>query len=58
MKSSKLPPSYWLWLLLFAAVTATLVGCASNEPGNVSARPWNSPKGWESGIPTGLTEGR
>lgn len=34
------------------------VGCASTEPNNRSARPWNSPKGWETGLPAGLNEGR
>jgi len=48
----------WLWLLVFVAVTLTLLGCATTEPGNMSARPWNSPKGWEGGLPAGLMEGR
>ncbi|MBI3875052.1 MAG: hypothetical protein HY300_03635 [Verrucomicrobia bacterium] len=36
-------------LVAFAACVVTLAGCASTEPSNVSQRPWNSPKGWETG---------
>ena len=28
-----------------------LTGCASTDPENISSRPWNSPKGWEVGLP-------
>jgi hypothetical protein len=35
-----------------------LMGCASSDPDNLSARPWNSPKGWENGLPGSMTEGR
>ena len=44
-------------LVLFLAALA-LTGCASTEPENASVRPWNSPKGWENGLPSGMTEGR
>jgi hypothetical protein len=44
--------------LLLLAVVALGSGCASTEPQNRSARPWNAPKGWEGGLPVGLTEGR
>ena len=47
-----------LLLLLLAVVALWAVGCASTEPENASARPWNAPKGWESGLPMGLSEGR
>jgi hypothetical protein len=43
-------------LLLLAVVL--LSGCATAEPDNLSARPWNSPKGWENGLPSGMMEGR
>jgi hypothetical protein len=43
-------------LLLLAVVL--LSGCATAEPDNLSARPWNSPKGWENGLPNGMMEGR
>jgi hypothetical protein len=45
-----------LGLLLLAAVLVS--GCATAEPDNLSARPWNSPKGWENGLPSGMMEGR
>lgn len=47
-----------VFLVLLLACLALLCGCASTEPDNVSARPWNSPKGWENGLPSGMTEGR
>ena len=43
-------------LLAIAAVVAS--GCASTESENLSERPWNSPKSWETGLPSGLMEGR
>jgi hypothetical protein len=46
-----------LWILLACAV-AGLTGCASTEPDNLSERPWNTPKNWETGLPSGMTEGR
>jgi hypothetical protein len=45
-------------LLLFIFVAAVVTGCASTESENVSARPWNTPKGWETGFPTSIMEGR
>ena len=33
-------------------------GCETTDPGNADAKPWNSPKGWESGLPSSLNEGR
>ena len=34
-------------------------GCASDdEIENRSERPWNAPKSWETGLPSGFTEGR
>lgn len=47
-----------LLLAGFAVSCLFLSGCSTTEPENVSTRPWNSPKGWESGLPVGLTEGR
>lgn len=32
-------------------------GCSTVEPDNQSSRPWNSPKGWEGGVP-GMTNDR
>ena len=45
-------------LLLLGASLLALAGCASTESENASTRPWNSPKGWETGLPSGMTEGR
>ncbi len=43
----------------FAAACFLSMGCASTDVDNqTSGRPWNKPKGWESGLPVGLTEGR
>ena len=33
-------------------------GCATGEPDNQSSRPWNSPKGWEGGVPGMLYDRR
>lgn len=47
-------------LVLLVVILAALggAGCQSTEAGNASARPWNSPRGWETGLPSALTEGR
>jgi len=40
-------------LLLLAALIGLgffAVGCATDDPDNVSVRPWNSPQGWEGGL--------
>ncbi|MEK7782112.1 MAG: hypothetical protein AAB370_11495 [Verrucomicrobiota bacterium] len=46
---------FFLGLVLGATL---LSGCATTEPDNLSVRPWNSPKGWENGLPSGMMEGR
>jgi hypothetical protein len=47
-------------LLIFslAMIAAVFTGCATDDPDNVSARPWNHPRGWESGLPPQMLEGR
>jgi hypothetical protein len=45
-------------LLLLAAAVIFLGGCATSEPDNASARPWNAPKTWETGLPSSAFEGR
>ena len=47
-------------LVLLSALAGGLLlsGCETTDPDNASVRPWNSPKSWENGLPTGLTEGR
>jgi len=44
----------WPLALLLLAMAGGLVGCASTESDNASSRPWNTPKGWESGLPSGM----
>jgi hypothetical protein len=41
----------WLLLLLLGSVLVGVSGCETNEPENASVRPWNTPQGWEGGIP-------
>jgi hypothetical protein len=53
-----------LRLFAFAAILvglgSLLTGCGTVEGDarNAASRPWNAPKGWESGLPAGLNEGR
>jgi hypothetical protein len=44
-------------LLLLALTGLMLSGCASTDE-NLSERPWNSPKTWETGLPSNINEGR
>ena len=46
----------FLWVLLTALIG--LVGCVTSESENLSERPWNTPKGWETGLPSSMNEGR
>jgi len=47
------------WLLLPVAVVTLMTGCATTDDAeNVSERPWNAPKSWEHGMPSGMFEGR
>jgi hypothetical protein len=46
-------------MLLLLVSAFGLTSCATSDEGeNASARPWNTPKGWENGLPTGMNEGR
>jgi hypothetical protein len=56
MKRAKV--NYWLLFLLLVAAASSMSGCATTESENLSARPWDSPKSWENGLPAGMTEGR
>jgi hypothetical protein len=48
-----------LWLILVAAALVGLsTGCKTTEPENASERPWNTQKGWEHGLPSGINQGR
>ena len=47
---------------LLIAVTGALAllgmsGCATTDE-NMSERPWNAPKNWETGMPSGMMQGR
>ena len=44
--------------LLLALGGLVLTGCASTDNENLSERPWNSPKTWETGLPSNINEGR
>jgi hypothetical protein len=47
-----------LLLFLLGLALLSITGCATDEPENMAVRPWNSPKSWENGLPSGMTEGR
>lgn len=47
-----------LLLSLLVLTVSLLAGCASSDPDNLSERPWNAPKSWEGGMPSGMFEGR
>lgn len=49
--------SRWLVLVFGLLLARWVTGCATNDE-NLSERPWNTPKSWESGLPTGMTEER
>jgi hypothetical protein len=38
-------------LVALGAILASVSGCQTDDPENVSVRPWNAPKGWENGMP-------
>ena len=48
----------WAFLFLLALGSLWLSGCATEDPENLTERPWDSPKGWENGLPSTMTEGR
>jgi len=50
--------SHWIFLFLLLGVVLGLAGCATTETENLSDRPWNTPKGWETGLPSTMNEGR
>jgi hypothetical protein len=57
---SKIARRTWLWLAL-ALVAAGGFGCGTpgDEPANASAKPWNSPEGYQNGnLPSGMFQGR
>jgi hypothetical protein len=48
--------------MLLVAMAALMMifssGCATTDDDNMTERPWNSPKSWETGIPQGMMQGR
>jgi hypothetical protein len=47
----------WILALASAAVLLGTIGCAHTDE-TLNERPWNSPKNWETGMPTGMMQGR
>ena len=47
-----------IYFLLLALAALGLAGCATNDSEDLSERPWNTPKNWETGLPSSMTEGR
>jgi hypothetical protein len=45
-------------LLITLAGIFSATGCATTEPENISERPWNAPKNWETGLPAGMMNPR
>lgn len=41
-----------------ALIALSLGGCATTDQDAYSNRPWNSPTGWEHGLPPQMLEGR
>ena len=53
-----IPNLRWVFLALIVLGALGLAGCATADSENLSERPWNSPKSWENGLPSGINEGR
>ena len=52
---------WFLSFLLLCSSFGVLSGCATTgeeEQTNYSERPWNTPRSWETGLPSTLNEGR
>jgi hypothetical protein len=48
----------WGFLALACLGALLFSGCTTtDDTENASARPWNAPKGWETGLPSSITEG-
>lgn len=45
-----------LTVVALVGFTAMLAGCKTDD--ELSSRPWNTPKTWENGLPSSMTEGR
>ena len=58
MKSLLFNPCLALLLLLVLTALGLSACSTTEDTDNASVRPWNSPKGWETGLPSNMTEGR
>jgi hypothetical protein len=60
MKLSQLVQNRWLRLsFLLLVVGLGCAGCGTTDAENTSARPWNSPEGWQNGnLPSSMTQPR
>jgi hypothetical protein len=47
----KQPAAKLLLLLALGVVLVSVSGCQTDDPENISVRPWNSPTGYENGLP-------
>ncbi|MBL9166842.1 MAG: hypothetical protein JNN07_03810 [Verrucomicrobiales bacterium] len=48
----------WLAFLGCLVLVLGFSGCGTPETANKSDRPWNTPRSWEHGLPSGINEGR
>ncbi len=45
--------------LVLATIAVGMTGCATDEPENMSEKPWNTPAGFGNGmLPSSINEGR
>lgn len=47
-----------LLVLSLGLLSGLTSGCSTTEPENQSSIPWNSPRGWEHGLPAGINPER
>lgn len=45
-------------MLLLVALGFSACATTNQDTDNASVRPWNAPKGWETGLPSNMMEGR
>jgi hypothetical protein len=48
----------WWLVMALGLVVLGAAGCSTTPPENYSERPWNTPRSWETGLPSSLNEGR
>jgi hypothetical protein len=54
-----LPFNRFVWMALALCLGCLLLpGCGTPDTANKSDRPWNTPRSWEHGLPSGINEGR